>query len=405
MNSGAAARLPVRALRGLVVLPGACVEGALAVALPWTLAQALLGSAWLGAASAGLVLAAATGTLVAPVLERALGNRRMTVLAAFVVAVALGAAAWSWVWPQPLLAYGFVLLAIAADAACDLGFSARMPLLARLAAQRLELFSGANWLWGIGGAAIGSLVAGWAVAAKHIAELVFGLVLLSLLVAIALAVVLPREPRRRVALQPVFQLLRDRRLWTPAVVKMSAVLTVLFFFIGPFDSLLVPAHLASSNLPSSLFGNMLAALGLGLAAGLGWMQWSVSARVPDVDPASASAPTGHKRVVAGLLGLAGQMALMLWLPPQWLLLTGLFTCAFLFAPMLPILEAKMLTAAPSGQRTLVLAAMSTLVGVADGLGALSMGALISWSSTAMTLVVCLGAVCLAAAAFSVWPRR
>jgi hypothetical protein len=401
MSPGGAVIFPVVALRSVVVVPGACVEGALAVALPWTVAQALLGSAWLGAASAGLVLSAMVGTLAAPALERLLGNRRMTVFAGFAAMAALGAAALCWMWALAAPAYGFVLLAIAADAACDLGFTSRMPLLARLSAQKLEQFSGSNWLWGIVGAAAGSVLAGWAIAVDQFVALALGLVLLSLVVAIALAVVLPRESRRRMSHPSMMGALIDPQFWTAAAMKVALVLIALVFFSGPLDNLLLPAHLASHSLPASHFGDILAALGLGLAAGLWWVQSSSST----ADAASSSAKTRRTRVVVGLLGLAGQLALMLWLPPQWLLLAGLFVCAALFAPLLPMLEAAMLTAARPVQRTLMLAALSTLLGLADVLGTLSMGALMNWSSSAVALGVCLGATCLATVVCGVWPSR
>jgi hypothetical protein len=399
------ATFPATALRALVVLPGACVEGALAVLLPWTVAQALLSSAWLGAASAGLVMAAMAGTLAAPMLERLLGHRRMTVVTGFVSVAALGAAAMCWVWRLPTAAYGFVLLAIAADAACDLGFASRMPLLARLSAQKLEAFSAANWLWSIGGAAAGSVLAGWSVAADRVVELASGSVFLSLMVAVALAVMLPRESRRRVATSPMLRALLHRQFWTSAAVKVAIVLVALMFFSGPLDNLLLPAHLASRSLPASTFGDMLAALGLGLAVGLWWMQSGGLAPRLDAQPASRRENTRRHMIVLGMLGLAGQLALMLWLPPHWLLLAGLFVCATAFAPLLPMLEAAMLTAAHPAQRTLMLSALSTLVGLADVLGTVSIGALMNWSSSTVALGLCLGLACVAALVCAAWPGR
>jgi hypothetical protein len=401
VRRGRAAAFPVAALRWGVVLPGACVEGAIAVALPWMVAQAALGSAWLGLASAGLVVAAMLGTLSAPVLEGQLGNRGMTVFTGFMVVAALGAATLSWVLQQPTYAYGFVLLAIAADAACDLGFSSRVPVLARLSAQQLEQFSGANWLWGIGGAAAGSVLAGWAIAAQHVVALALGLVVLSLIVAIGLALVLPRQSRIRSSTAPMLRALWDRQFWTAAAVKVAVVLIALVFFAGPVDNLLLPARLAERGLPASAFGDMLAALGLGLAAGL----WRLQISGATTDPASDLAKTKRAKIVVGLLGLAGQLGLMLWLPLQWLLLPGLFICAALFAPLLPMLEAAMLTAARPGQRTLMLAALSTLITMADVLGTLSLGALVSWTNSSVALALCLGVVCVAASVCIVWSVR
>lgn len=389
----------------MVLLPGACVEGALAVLLPWTVAQALLASPWLGAASAGLVAAATTGTLAAPMLERLLGNRSMTVVTGFVVAAALGVAVMCWVWAHDAAAYGFVLLAIAADAACDLGFASRTPLLARLSASKLETFSATNWLWSIGGAAAGSVLAGWAVAADRIVELGWCLVLLSLVVAVGLAVMLPRESRQRSARPSMLRALLQRGFWTTAAVKVAIVLAALVFFSGPLDNLLLPAHLALRSLPASTFGDILAALGLGLAVGMWWMQSGGS--VPDayLHHATRRDNTQRHKIVLGLLGLAGQLALMLWLPPQWVLLAGLFVCATMFAPLLPMLEAAMLTAAHPAQRTLMLSALSTLMGLADVLGTVSMGALMSRSSSTVALGLCLGVACVAALVCGVWSGR
>jgi predicted MFS family arabinose efflux permease len=53
----------------------------------------------------------------------------------------------------------------------------------------------------------------------------------------------------------------------------------------------------------------------------------------------------------------------------------------------------------------MLAALSTLVGVADVLGTVSMGALINWSSSTEALAVCLVVAGVAAVVCSVWPNR
>jgi hypothetical protein len=92
----------------------------------------------LGLASAGLVAAAMVGTLAAPALERLIGNRHMAVLTSFAVVVALGGAALCWTNNLPAIAYGCVLIALSADAASDLGFASRMPVLARLSALRIS---------------------------------------------------------------------------------------------------------------------------------------------------------------------------------------------------------------------------------------------------------------------------
>jgi MFS family permease len=414
MNKTASRAFSLTTLRAVVVLPGACMEGALAVAVPWLVAQATLGTPWLGLASAGLVLAAMLGTLAAPALERRLGNRRMTVFTAFVVVVALALAALCWAWRLPVPAYAFALLAMAADAASDLGFASRLPLLARLSAQGLEQFSGGNWLWGIAGAAGGSVLAGWAMAADASVELAWSMVLLSLVVACGLAWLMPRGPRgpreqsAPATTQPLLAVLVSRQFWSGNAVKIALVLIAVVFFAGPIDNLLLPAHLATRHLPADTFGDMLAVMGLGLAAGLWLAQLMGSTSSAESSPASSSASSlaskRRAKVVLGLLGLAGQLGLMLWLPQPWLLLTGLFVCAACFAPVLPMLEAAMLTAAQPAQRTLMLAALSTLVGLGDVLGTVSFGAVMSWGGSALALGACLAVACAAAVVCTVWPR-
>lgn len=118
-------------------------------------------------------------------------------------------------------------------------------------------------------------------------------------------------------------------------------------------------------------------------------------------PAVSSAKAKRIKVVLGLLGLVGQLGLILWLPHQWLLLIGVFLGAALFAPLLPMLEAAALSVARPAQRTLMLAALSTLIAVADVLGTLSMGALMRWTSSTAALGVCLGIACLACVVCSI----
>jgi MFS family permease len=388
---------PTTALRFTVALPGAFMEGALAVLVPWLVAKATLLTPWLGLVSAGVVLAALLGSLLAPKLENWFGNRKMVVSTAFVVAVSLGLAALCWAFNLTASAYAFVLLATAADAASDLGFASRMPVLAKLSKQRLEQFSAANWMWGICGAAAGSVTAGWALSEEHILGLASALVLLSLLVAVGLTFLLPRASRVHANSQPVIQQMLSRQLWNSAALKLAAVLVAVVFFVGPIDNLLLPSHLATRAWPADAFGDMLAATGLGLAAGL-WLAQSHRF-------ANRTASKRRWVAVSGLLGFLGQLILMLWLPQPWLLLGGLFLCAAIFAPLLPMLETAMLTVALPAQRTLMLAALSTLVGAADVTGTVSMGALISMSSSTVALSVCLATAGLATFACSVWPSR
>jgi MFS family permease len=401
-GSTSAKRFPINALRVMVLLPGACVEGALAVLLPWTVTSTLLASPWLGAASAGLVAAPIIGTMAAPSLDMRIGHRAMTVISAVVVVAALAAAVVCWIWTYTLLAYSLVLLAIAADAISDLGFASRVPLLARLSARNLESFSASNWLCSIGGAAAGSLMAGWAVAADFLVELVFVLVMLSLIVAIGLGLLLPRQRQRRKTHAPIRSTLLQSQFWTPSAKKVAVIVALLVFVGGPLDNLLLPAHLASRGLPASTFGEMIAATGLGLALGLWKVQSSAQANDAQRHNWERRGTTQHHWITLGLLGIAGQLALMLWLPPQWSLLLGLFLCATLFAPLLPILEAAILRAALPAQRTLMLAALSTVIGLADFFGTVIIGALTSSSGSSIALFVCLATICTAALAYRFW---
>jgi MFS family permease len=383
---------PVLALRLLVVLPGALVEGALAVALPWLVAKQTQGTAWLGIASAGLMGAALLGALVAPSLEQRAGPRRMTVLAAFAAAGLLVLALWCWAAGQPTLAYLFALTAVAADAACDVGFTARLPVLARLARQRLDRFSAGNWLWAIGGAAVGSVAAGWALDAQRHAALMAVLAATTLAVAVALVCVLPREAKSRRA-RPAMRSLADRGLWRRPLVQLTGAMAALVVFAGPVDNLLLPVHLSSHGWPAEAFGETVAALGLGVACGLALMQ-------------GGGTPQQRPLLIgAGLLGLALQLVVVLWLPPRWSMLAGVFVGAALFAPLLPMAEAAALKAAPPAQRTLFVAAWSTLLGVCDVIGTVGFGALVTKTDSTTALGVCVAAALTAVAAYAAYARR
>jgi MFS family permease len=376
------------------------MEGALAVVAPWLITQATFGTAWFGLATAGLVLAAMLGTLLTPVLEKRMGLRRMVLQTANAVVASLAGAALCWANDLSAAAYAFVLLAIAADSSCDVGFTSRMPLIAKLSGERLEQFSGSNWLWGIGGAASGSVIAGWTLSANYVAALVGGMVLLSLVTAIGLAVLMPRRSRKSSASankSPNPLAVFSRSFWTPRGVKLATVLVVLVIFVGPVDNLLIPGHLAAKNWSASTFGDMLAAIGLGLAAGLLLAQKSSS---------TINAVSKRRRLVSlGLIGFACQLGMVLWLPQPLVLLVGLFLCAILWAPLLPMIEAAMMTAAPPAQRTLMLSALSTLLSIADMVGTMGMGAIVSVTSSTSVLIVCIAIAGLTAVVSWIWPSR
>jgi predicted MFS family arabinose efflux permease len=369
-------KFPLTALQALVVLPGAMLEGALAVVLPWLVVQAAQGTVWLGPASAGLVAAGLLGTLLAPGLEGRLGNRRMTLATAYAATAALFAAGGLWAAGHLLAAYSMALLSLAADAACDVGFTSRLPLIARLARQRLERLSAGNWLWAIPGAALGSLMAGaalearWANGPLAMSAL---LAVIALLAAVALTVLMPgkfkclSERQRRPS--PLREAL-SRGFWTRPALRLAAALGILMFFGGPLDNLLLPAHLNAGGWSAASFGHVLAVSGLGLALGLAMAQsaW-LEARRDAV-------------IVVGLLSLAGQLMVLAVLPSQVLVLACAFVGAVLFAPLLPWLEAAMLRAALPAQRTLMVSVLSMVAALADLLGSVVMGSVVSaWGST------------------------
>lgn len=368
---------PLRTLRCLVVLPGAFVEGTLAVLLSWMIARATLHSSWLGVASAALVLAPLLGMLAAPVLSGKHGARRVTVAAAAVVVVCLGVAGASWAMGEAVIAFGWALGALAVDAVCDLAFTVRLPLLARLCRQSLMRLSSGNWLWGLPGAALGSVLAGWAVNEGKLGALMVALVLACALVAVGLAVFLPRESRRRPQPDAEFGRVFSAGFWTRRAFAVTVGLVGFIFFVGPMDNLLVPAHLAAREQPASLFGYLTAAAGIGVAIGL------VATQSKKV--------LAHERslLMVGLVAIAGQVGLLLWLPAGWMLVAGVLVTAALFAPLLPLVETALLKAASESNRALLLATVTTLMSVSDILGTLCLGAVVGLmgSETALLTVL------------------
>lgn len=369
------------ALRSLVFLPGALVEGLLAVALPWLVTKANIGSAWLGALSALLVAAAIAGTLAAPIATKHFGSRRVVLVGAIVQTVSLGLAAALWLFGLTASAFGAAWIAIAADGMADITFSARTPVIARLIRQPLAQFTSANWLWSVGGLAMGSALAGIAMdnapaGGNNIAWLASIAAALSLLVTLALAALMPRDGRK-VQARSGAQLtaLKHQSLWNQRTVLLVALIAGMSFLYGPIDNLLAPAHVASNGRGPSTFAALMTAGGIGLAAGLMLTQTLQAGRY------------GAALVVAGLGGIFVQLVLLWWLPSDlWLVLGGFLTAAAI-APLLPLLESAGLSAVTSTQRTTLMAAIGVASSLADLAGTVVFGALAGAVGTANAIGV------------------
>lgn len=385
------------ALRSLVVLPGALVEGALAVALPWLVARASLGTTWLGLISALLVAAALVGAIAAPVATRHWGSRRVVLAGAGVSAACLGLAAALWLVGFVASAFGVALIAIVADGMSDVAFNARTPVMARLAKTPLMQFTSANWLWSVCGVAIGSALAGIAMGdstldSPLIAWLAAGLSVLVLLVAIALAVLMPRDASITHGMRGVPVGHARRGLWNQRSVLLIALISSISFLYGPVDNLLAPAHLASNDRGASVFGVFMAAGAVGMAVGLGLTQTVSTHR------------HGRALLSIGMAGLVVQLAVLWWLPSDLTLVIAAFVAGAAFAPVLPMLESTALKAVASTHRTLLLATAGTTAGLADLAGTALFGALASAAGTATALG---GAATLAMLSFLVasWMTR
>jgi len=188
------------ALRAFVVLPGALVEGALAVALPWLVTRASLGTPWLGVLPALLVAAALVGALAAPFAAKYFGSRRVVLGGALLAATGLGIATTLLLLGFTAAAFGVALTVIAADGLADVTFNARTPFMARLSRVPLQQFTSANWLWSVGGVALGGAMAGVAISdemrpTSAITWLAASMAVLAFLVALALTVLMPRDSR------------------------------------------------------------------------------------------------------------------------------------------------------------------------------------------------------------------
>lgn len=372
---------PLLAMRALILLPGALVEGVLAVALPWLVTKTNLGSSWLGALSALLVAAAIAGTLIAPLATKRFGSRRAVLVGAMVQTGSLGAAAAFWLLGDTAFAFGAAWLAIAADGMADIAFSARTPVVARLVRQPLAQFTSANWLWSVGGLAIGSALAGIAMddgtlGANSIAWLSAMTAALSLLVALGLVALMPRDGRRVQAKRRVqLTTFKHQALWNHRTVLLIALIAGMSFLFGPIDNLLAPAHVASNGRGPSTFAALMTAGGIGLAAGLLLTQTLQADRY------------GAALVVAGLGGIFVQLILLWWLPADlWLVLVGFLTAAAI-APLLPLLESVGLSAVSAAERTALMAAIGVAASLADLAGTVVFGAIAGAVGTTNAIAV------------------
>jgi MFS family permease len=354
-------------------------------------AQASLGSAWLGLLSALLVAAALVGTLAAPLATKHWGSRRVVLAGALVAAVGLGVAAALWFFGFVASAFGVALMAIAADGMADVAFSARTPVMARLAKAPLMQFTSANWLWSVFGLAAGGALAGFtmgdgALNSPLIASLAAGTAVVSLLVASALAVLMPRDARILHRMRGVPASHPRRALWNQRTVWLIVLIAGMSFLYGPVDNLLAPAHLASNDREASTFGAMMAAGAIGLAVGLVMTQTVRTDR------------HGRALMSIGLAGIVAQLALLWWLPNDLTLLVVSLVTAAAFAPLLPLLESYALSAVASTHRTLLLALTATAASLADLAGTAVLGTLASAAGTGSALGV---ATVLAGLGFSI----
>lgn len=368
------------ALRSLVVLPAALVEGALAVILPWLVARASLGTSWLGLVSALLASAALVGTLAAPLATKRWGSRRVVVAGALMSAAGLPFAAALWFVGFFASAFGVALIAIAADGMADVAFSARTPAMARLAKVPLMRFTTANWVWSVCGVAIGSALAGITMGdgtlnTLSIAWLAAGTAVLSLLVATALAVLMPRDARSQCGMRGAVVTHPRRVLWNQRSVSVIALIAGISFLYGPVDNLLAPAQLASNDREASAFGAIMTAGAFGLAAGL-----VVAQTVRTNHP-------GRTLLPIGLAGIVAQLALLWWLPSDLTLVVVSFVTAAAVAPLLPLLESSALKSVASTHRTVLLVAVVTAAGMADMAGSAVFGTLASATGTGSALAV------------------
>lgn len=366
------------ALRTAIVLPGAFAEGVLAVLLPWSIAQAAIGTSWLGMSSALLVAAAIVGTVLASPASHRLGSRRMTVYAAIISCLCIIGGTVMWVVDLKLVAFALALCAMAVDGMADLGFAARTPVIARWYKLSLVSFSGGNWLWGIVGLALGSSMAGWLVSMNHVTVLLIVLCANSLIVAISLSKMMPRDGRGHQKQDGHWKAAFSGELWTPQMIALTTCIVWLSFVYGPMDNLLIPAQLTSNYRDASVFGMLVTAGGLGLAVGLGLTQ-------------AKHAYSATSKILIlwfGIVAAILQIVLIWWVPENWLLIAGTFITAAVFSPFLPMTESTLLLAVKAPSRTLVLAVVGTLASGADMLGTAAAGWAIHYAGVDRVLAGC-----------------
>jgi hypothetical protein len=366
------------ALRTAVVLPGAFAEGVLAVLLPWSIAQAALGTSWLGILSSLLVVAAIVGSVLASPVSHRLGSWRMTVYAGVVSCLCIVCATVLWFVDLKLEAFLLALCAMAADGMADLGFSSRTPVIARMYKLSLVGFSGGNWLWGIVGLALGSSMAGWLISLNHIGALLIVLSVNSLVVAASVPKILPRDARHSQKQYGHWTAALSSALWTPQMIALTTCIVWLSFVYGPMDNLLIPAQLTSSHRDASIFGMLVTAGGLGLAVGLAMTQ------------AKRAYSATSKMLILwfGIFAAVLQIVLVWWAPENWQLIVGTFITAAIFSPFLPMMESTLLLAVKAPSRTLVLAVVGTLASGADMLGTAATGWAINYAGVDRVLAGC-----------------
>ncbi len=371
-------RCKLLSLRAAIVLPGAFAEGVLAVLLPWSIAQAAIGTSWLGFLSALLVAAAIVGTVLASPVSQRIGSRRMTVYSANISCLCIVCGTVMWMVDLKLIAFALALCAMAFDGMADLGFAARTPVMARLYKLSLVSFSGGNWLWGIVGLAMGSSLAGWLVSLSQVTALLIALSANSLLVAISLSRMMPRDGRGLQNQESHWKTAFSAKLWTPQMIALTTCMVWLSFVYGPMDNLLIPAQLTSQQREASVFGMLVTAGGLGLAVGLAFTQ-------------AKHAYSGTSKVHIlwfGVLAAILQIALIWWAPDNWLLIVGTFITAAVFSPFLPMTESTLLLAVKPPSRTLVLAVVGTLASGADMLGTAAAGWAMHYAGVDRVLAGC-----------------
>ncbi len=306
----------------------------------------------------------------------------MTVYAAITSCLCIVGGTALWLANLKLGALTLALCAVAADGMADLGFAARTPVMARLYKLPMLSFSSGNWLWGIIGLALGSSMAGWLISTNHIATLLIVLCATSILVTASLPAILLRDARTQPQATNHWKAVWSSQLWTPQMIALTTCMVWLSFIYGPMDNLLIPAQLTSNQRDASVFGILVTAGGLGLAAGLAFTQ-------------AQQAYSATSKILIlwfGILAAMLQIVLIWWAPDNWLLIAGTFITAAVFSPFLPMTESTLLLAVKAPSRTLVLAVVGTLASGADMLGTAAAGWAIHYAGVDRVLLGCAAAL-------------